>query len=79
MRGHFSLAGQQEADISDAQGVETLCVQSTAVGQEHAVSRRTSTRGQTSRAAVGRGLDDVPILFQLLFTLIKNPADQRGT
>lgn len=74
VRGDLSLAGQQQADVRDAQHVEALRVESPSVRQEHPVSRGGATRAQAGRAAVGRRLDDVPALLQLVLPLIQNPA-----
>lgn len=71
---HLSFAGQQQCDVGDSQCVEALGVQSPAVCQEYAVHHRTAAGAQAGRAAVRRGLDDVPALLQSLFTLIQDPA-----
>lgn len=72
--GDLSFAGQQQGDVGDAQRVEALRVQSPPVRQEHPVGRRGAAGAQAGRAAVGRRLDDVPALLQLLLPLIQNPA-----
>lgn len=74
VRGHLSFAGQQQGDVGDTQRVEALRVQSPPVHQEDPVSRRAAACAEAGRAAVGRGIDDVPALLQLLLPLIQNPA-----
>lgn len=71
---HLSFARQQQCDVGDSQRVEALGVQSPAVCQKYAVRPWTAAGAQAGRAAVWRGLDDVPALLQSLFTLIQDPA-----
>lgn len=75
VRCHLALAGQQQCDVGDAQRVEGLRVQRPAVGQEDPVGGGGAAGAEAGGAAVGRGLDDVPALLQLLLPFIQDPED----